>query len=163
MATKRKPRKSAGSAKSTPQQRMVEAMNQIWLAGLGALSKARQGTPQMLDELVAEGARVQADTRGAAEKALGSLLSGVRTAFDTNIGQVRDQTKDALDSLEAIFQTRVRRALTQLGVPSAEQIEELSRRVDRLNDTVKKLGAKRKPAAGHTARTANSTAHAAAS
>jgi poly(hydroxyalkanoate) granule-associated protein len=176
MATKRKPRKSAGSAKSAAQERMLEAMNQIWLAGLGALSKARKGTPQMIDELAAEGARVQADTRGAAEKALGGLLTGVKTALDSNISQVRDQTKDALEGLEAIFQTRVRRALTQLGVPSAEDIEELSRRVDRLNDSVRKLGARRKPAArvrklgarrkpaaGHAARKANSIAHAAAS
>jgi poly(hydroxyalkanoate) granule-associated protein len=168
---KRKSRKANGRAKdnghsnSKPQERMLDAMNQVWLAGLGALSKAREGAPQMLDELVAEGVRVQADTRGAAEKALGGLLNDVKATIDSRVSQVRGQASEALDNLEEIFQTRVRRALTQLGVPSAEDVEALSRRVDALNVSINKLGRKGKTTAarGHSARKTASSARATAS
>jgi poly(hydroxyalkanoate) granule-associated protein len=150
MAAKRKSRKPVRKAKSTPPERVMDAMNQVWLAGLGALSKARQGAPYMLNELVAEGARVQADTRDSAEKMLGGLMgdvkatinSGVKT-INSSMNQVRGQAGDALDSLETMFQTRVHRALTQLGVPSAEDVEKLSHRVEKLNSSIIKLASKR--------------------
>src|SRR5271166_4880084 len=127
MATKRKSRKAirGGKAKAKPQDKMLEAVNQIWLAGLGAISKAREGTPQMLSALVAEGARVQAETRGTAEKAIGGLIGNMKATLDSSMNQMnqmRGQAGDALDNLEQIFQTRVRRALSQLGVPSAEDV-----------------------------------------
>ena len=119
-------------------------MSQVWLAGLGAMSKARQGAPLMLQELVAEGSRVQAQTRDDAEKMLGDLFGGMKSSLDAGMKQVRGQAGDALENLEQTFQTRVHRALTQLGVPSAEDVERLSHRVERLNATISKLSGNRK-------------------
>jgi len=144
MAMKRKSRKSARKTKTTAPERVLDTMNQIWLAGLGAMAKAHQGAPQMLHELAAEGARIQANTRGSAEKALGGLLNDVKATIDSGVSQMRGQAGDALDNLEAIFQTRVRRALTQLGVPSSDDVASLSKRVDQLNASINKLA--RKPA-----------------
>lgn len=141
MATKGKTSKAA-RAKAKSQDGMLEAVNQIWLAGLGAISKAREGAPQLLSELVAEGGRVQAETRGSAEKAIGGMLDSMKSTFDSSLTQVRSQAGDALDNLEQIFQTRVRRALTQIGVPSAEDVERLSKRVEQLNASVNKLAAR---------------------
>jgi poly(hydroxyalkanoate) granule-associated protein len=147
MAMKRKSRKSARKTKTTTApERVLDTMNQIWLAGLGAMAKAHQGAPQMLHDLAAEGARIQANTRGSAEKALGGLLNDVKATIDSGLSQVRGQAGDALDNLETIFQTRVRRALTQLGVPSSDDVASLSKRVDRLNVSINKLA--RKPASG---------------
>ncbi len=144
MAMKRKMRKSARKPKSTAPERVLDTMNQIWLAGLGAMAKAHQGAPRMLHELAAEGARIQANTRGSAQKALGGLLHDMKATIDSGVGQVRGQAGDALDNLETIFQTRVRRALTQLGVPSSDDVASLSKRVDQLNTSINKLA--RKPA-----------------
>jgi poly(hydroxyalkanoate) granule-associated protein len=144
MAMKRKSRKGASKNKTTAPERVLDTMNQIWLAGLGAMAKAHQGAPQMLHSLAAEGARIQANTRGSAEKALGGLLSDVKATIDSGVSQVRGQAGDALDNLETIFQTRVRRALTQLGVPSSDDVASLSKRVDKLNASIGKLA--RKPA-----------------
>ncbi len=145
MATKGKSHRAVRKANPlTPPERMMDAMNQVWLAGLGAVSKARQGAPPMLQELVAEGARVQADTRGSAEAMLGSLMGGVKSRIDSSVKQVRSQAGDALDNLEQMFQTRVHRALTQLGVPSAEDVERLSHKVEQLNASVNKLANGRK-------------------
>ncbi len=144
MVTKRKARKVVRKPKSTPPERMMEAMNQVWLAGLGAMSKARQGAPLMLQELIAEGARVQADTRDSAEKMLGGLMGDVKATIDSSVKQVRSQAGDALDNLEQMFQTRVHRALAQLGVPSAEDVEQLSHKVEQLNSSISRLAADRR-------------------
>ncbi len=134
------------SAPATAQERLLDTVHQIWLAGLGAASKARQGAPQLLEDLVNEGARIHSQARGAAEKTLRSLLEGVQTSINARVSQVQGQATDTLSNLEKMFQTRVHRALTQLGVPSAEEVESLSKRVDALNANIEKLARSRKVA-----------------
>ncbi len=146
MAAKRKARAKVSRAPATAQERLLNTVHQIWLAGLGAVSKARQGAPQLLDDLVSEGARLHTQTRGAAEKALRGLLEGVQASITERVGKMQGQATDALDNLEKVFQTRVHRALTQLGVPSAEEVESLSKRVDQLNANIEKLARTRKGA-----------------
>jgi poly(hydroxyalkanoate) granule-associated protein len=137
-------RKSGRAAAPDTQARLLSALHQVYLAGLGALSKASSGAPQLFDELVSEGARVHADTRGAAEKALQGVMGEVQHRVGARIGQVRGQAADALDGLEKVFQTRVHRALTQLGVPSSEEVAALSKRVDTLNANINRMA--RQPA-----------------
>lgn len=124
----------------------LDGMSQIWLAGLGAVSRAQRGAPQLLQELIAEGSKVQAKTRGAAEKAVRGMVSDVRSAINERVGEMRGQAVNALNDLEKIFQTRVHRALTQIGVPSAEDIAALSERVDALSAGIEKLARTRRPA-----------------
>jgi poly(hydroxyalkanoate) granule-associated protein len=125
---------------------MLGALHEVWLAGLGAASKAQHGAPQLWEELVVEGARVHNRTRDAAEKmaraylgGIQSRLGGVQSRLGSRLGEVQGKTSDALENLEKIFQTRVHRALTQLGVPSAEEVATLSRRVDALNNGIDRL------------------------
>jgi poly(hydroxyalkanoate) granule-associated protein len=134
---------------------MLQMLHQIWLAGLGAASKAQHGAPQLLDELIAEGARVDAQARGAATKALRGVLSDVQAGVNARVSQVRGQAAEAMDNLETIFRTRVHRALTQLGVPSAESVAALSKRVDALNINIEKLA--RQGAGGTNRRARGST------
>lgn len=145
MATKKQSRKGRKTGNSA-QARMLGALHQVWLAGLGAVSKAQHGAPKLLEELIAEGARFQSDTRGAAEEAFRGVLGGVQSRVSAGVGQIRGQASDALDSLEKIFQVRVHRALAQLGVPSASEVEALSKRVDTLNKSIDRLGARKLPA-----------------
>lgn len=146
MASKRKPRtrRTAREAASNPQARMLGALHEVWLAGLGAASKARRGTPELWEELISEGARVHGRTSNAAEKLTRAWLGGMQSRITTRVGEVQGKTADVLDNLEKIFQTRVQRALTQLGVPSAEEVALLSRRVDELNSGIDKLARGRK-------------------
>lgn len=170
MAKKRQSRKGARGIKNAPSDGMLDAMTHIWLAGLGALSKARQGAPQIMQELAAEGSRIQAITRSSAEKSLNDLMGGVKATIDSGVSQMRSgvsqmrgQAEDALDNLETMFQTRVHRALTQLGVPSAEDVHNLSERVEQLDASINKFAKARKPAAKHRgapARKTRSSAHA---
>lgn len=132
-------RKGGRAAASGAQARVLGTLHQVYLAGLGALARAGSGAPQLFEELVTEGARVHADTRGAAEKALQGVMGGVQERVGARMGQVRGQAADVLDGLEKVFQTRVHRALTQLGVPSAEEVAALSKRVDTLNANIARL------------------------
>jgi len=47
--------------------RLLETLNQVWFAGLGAVSKARTEGPTLLNELVKEGARIKARARCCAD------------------------------------------------------------------------------------------------
>ncbi len=156
MAIKRKSRSSrtAREAATNPQVRMLAALHEVWLAGLGAASKAQRGTPQLWEELISEGARVHNRTRDAAEKMARAWLGGVQSRINTRLGEVQGTAADALNNLEKIFQTRVHRALTQLGVPSAEEVAALSRRVDALNTGIDKLSRSRKVIRGRALRRA---------
>jgi hypothetical protein len=62
-----------------------------------------------------------------------------------------------------MFQTRVQRALQQIGVPTSREIEKLSARVDTLNTNIEKLARRRAPTAKRSngRRAAASASHAA--
>lgn len=144
MARSKKSRKTKRSIAATAQERMLDSVHQVWLAGLGAVSKAQHGMPKLLDELVAEGARVHASAGGATRKAVRETLSEVQSAVNERLGGVREMATDTYENLEKMFQTRVHRALTQLGVPGAEEVTALSKRVDALNANIEKLARTRR-------------------
>ena len=147
MATKRKSAKRRRKRSSgDTQTQMLNMMHQVWLAGLGAVSKAQHGAPKLLEELIAEGAEMHATTKEAAEKALRGALSGVQESLNARMGKMRGDATDAYENLEKIFRSRVHSALTQLGVPSAGDVESLSKRVDALNANIDKLARARKVA-----------------
>ena len=88
-----------------------------------------------------------ATSRSRPRKTAGSSVGRrVRDAFEnaqetlqSRVGGAREQAQETWDNLEALFQTRVQRALHQLGVPTAEEIRALTRRVSELNDSVSKI------------------------
>jgi poly(hydroxyalkanoate) granule-associated protein len=102
-----------------------ESANKIWLAGLGAFSKAQQGGVDMFETLVEEGEKVQERTKVAVDERLGEM----RGAWD----------KLSWDKLEKVFEDRVACALHALNVPSRKDIDVLSKRVHELTAITKKL------------------------
>lgn len=143
VARKKSPRR-ARTTEGDTQAQLVKMLHQVWLAGLGAVSRAQQGAPKLLEELVAEGAQVHADTKQAAEKALRGALGGMQETLNARLGKVRGDAADAFENLENIFRARVHGALTQLGVPSAGELQSLSKRVDSLNANIDRLARTRK-------------------
>jgi poly(hydroxyalkanoate) granule-associated protein len=154
MARKGRSAKGAAGVAGEAQARLLEVLHQVWLAGLGAVSKAEHGAPKLLEELIAEGARVHADTRNAAEKALRGAFGEVQSALSERMSMVRGEATDAFENLEKVFRARVHRALTQLGVPSADEVSALSKRVDVLNASINTLARARKSGAKQRAHAA---------
>lgn len=144
MAAKRKSRKPARAKASAAPPRMPEAVHQIWLAGLGAVARAQNGAPKLLDELINEGTQLTEKMRGTATRAVRGVVENLQENVSAGVSAARGQASDAMDNLEKMFRTRVRRALTQLGVPSGQEIEALSKRVDTLNANIGKLSQPRR-------------------
>lgn len=113
-------------------QLVMTSAQQIWLAGLGAFSKAQQEGGKMFDSLVKEGESIQARA--------GKLAS-------EQVGQVTKTAAGAWDKLEQVFEERVAKSLNSIGVPTFRDIEKLSREVTRLNESVQALMKGDKPAA----------------
>ena len=100
-----------------------ESANQIWLAGLGAYSKAQKGGADMFEALVAEGEKVQERTKGAA---------------DERLAEMREKASETWGKVEKVFDERVGRALHAMNVPTRKDIDTLSRRVHDLTTLTKK-------------------------
>jgi poly(hydroxyalkanoate) granule-associated protein len=132
-----------GTTALAVQDQLLNTVHQVWLAGLGAASKAQSGAPKVFEELVKEGARVHASASKAADQAVRSVMTKAQSAIQGRVGDAREKASDTLEGLEKMFQTRVQRALQQIGVPSSREIEKLSARVDTLNTNIEKLARKR--------------------
>jgi poly(hydroxyalkanoate) granule-associated protein len=104
--------------------RIRESANQIWLAGLGAFSKAQQEGLKMFETLVEEGEKVQEKTK---------------TAADERLAEGKAKATGAWDKLEQVFEDRVARALHSLNVPSRKDVDVLMQRVAELTEIAKKL------------------------
>jgi poly(hydroxyalkanoate) granule-associated protein len=121
---------SANSKKSNAQlsSTIKDSAQQIWLAGLGAFSKAQEEGGKVFESLVKEGLTIQRKTQAVAEERISEATSRV-TSMATDIGS---KAQGQWDKLETIFEDRVAKALSKMGVPSARDLQALSDRVDAL-------------------------------
>jgi len=136
-------------AQAKPAAPVVESAREIWLAGLGAFSFAQNESVKIIDQgnklfekLVSEGVKLEKKTRNVAESADG----GTKGEVESTVGAVRKQAVDNWDKLETIFENRVARVLGQLGVPTAEDVNKLSARVQTLASKVTAMSQAEKPA-----------------
>ena len=125
-AAKRKP----GSDKSTEglQRSIMDSAQQIWLAGMGAFGRAQEEGTKLFESLVKEGSSLEHKTRKLAT----GKVDAVRDAVENRVGAVKERAADTWDRLEKVFEDRVQRALTRLGVPGREDLQDLIKRVDDL-------------------------------
>lgn len=126
---------------------LVDAVHQIWLAGVGALARAQKEGPKAFETLIVDGAGFVDRSRTQAEKSLRDAIGTVQTAVEDRMRDTKDQAAETWDSLEKIFQSRVQRVLQQVGVPTADDIDALMKRVDELNANVVALHRGRTPRA----------------
>lgn len=153
VAKKKASKKKAAAKSATAGQTTQD----IWLAGLGAFAlaqdeggkilkegaKAIEGTgrrvvgegAKLFEKLVREGSKVQSVGKKMAEDA----VDDVREDVSDRVGKVRKGAQANWDRLEKVFEERVAKALTRLGVPTSDEIERLSAHVAKLSDEVTKL------------------------
>lgn len=131
---------------------VVESAREIWLAGLGAFNVAQQEGYRVLEEgskifekLVAEGSKIEAKTRKEVQGAVSDIRSEVESRVMGARNQadaVRKQAVDNWDKLERIFEERVARSLTKLGIPSQDDVNKLTARVSQLSKQLDEITAK---------------------
>jgi len=139
-----------------------ESAQQIWLAGLGAFSKAQAEGGKMFEALVKEGTGLHKKTQGLAEEKLGEVTS----RMSSMAGGVQAKAGQQWDKLEGLFEERTAKAMRRLGVPSKKDVDALAARLDELSakvaalsrTTVARKGAAKKAAAAPRSATAKRAA-----
>ena len=144
MVTKTSKSSSSSSTSGSPHLggTVKDSAQQIWLAGLGAFSKAQEEGGKVFDTLVKEGLSIQRKTQAAAEE----KISEATNKMATMATDISSKASGQWDKLENIFEDRVSKALNKLGVPSAKDIDVLIARIDELNRNVARLSANAKTA-----------------
>ncbi len=116
-----------------------DSAQQIWLAGMGAFSKAQAEGGKAFETLIQQGTALQKKTQGLAEE----RISAVTSKMTAVAGGAADKAGAQWDKLESIFEERVAKALNKMGVPSRKDIDTLVARIDALSGKVSgKVGAK---------------------
>lgn len=153
---KKKVQKKA-SAHQTSGAKWSATTQEIWLAGLGAFALAQDEGAKLLKEgakviegkgkrvvgegtklferLVKEGGKVQTTGRKMAVEAVGDVKENVTE----RASKVRQGAQANWDRLEKVFEERVAKALSRLGVPTSDEIETLSAHVIKLSKQVEQL------------------------
>ncbi|HJW45774.1 MAG TPA: phasin family protein [Lysobacter sp.] len=141
---KKAAKKTARSSKAKQEQAehlsktLSESAQQVWLAGVGAFSRAQTEGTKLFEALIKEGMKLEKN----ALKFAGGQADAMRGAVETTVGQARERATDTWDRLEKVFEDRVQRALTKLGVPGRDDLTELSSKVDTLTAELRKQGGK---------------------
>lgn len=152
-AKSNKQTKAAAANKAEALSRSImDSAQQIWSAGVGAFARAQGEGTKLFEALVKEGSQLEKATR----KIAGGKVEVVRDVVESRVGQVKERAADTWDRLEKVFEERVQRSLNRLGVPSKDDLQGLSKRVDQLNVELRKLSGQRaaKPAATKAAKPA---------
>jgi poly(hydroxyalkanoate) granule-associated protein len=113
----------------------MDSAHRIWLAGMGAFSMAQDEGSKLFDSLVEEGEKLEKRTRQAAE----DTAQGVRGKIE----DVKGKASQSMGRLEQVFEERVARALNRLGVPTADDVAAMTRRVEELNAHLQELKAEK--------------------
>lgn len=115
-------------------------------AGSSAGRRAKKEGPRAFQEAVVEGLKLLGQSRSTAQRRVRDAFENAQETLQSRVGGAREQAQETWDNLEALFQSRVQRAMHQLGVPTAEEIRALTRRVSELNDSVNKINQRQRPA-----------------
>ena len=108
----------------------------IWLAGLGAYAKAGQEGSEYFKDLVKSGEGVEKQGKKLVNQqvdAANSQIDSVKSTVTSNVSSVKSKFEVQLDKIEKAFDNRVASALNRLGIPSKQDVEVLSAKLDQLS------------------------------
>lgn len=114
--------------KLSPTKDLRKYTQQIWLAGLGAFSRAEEEGGKLFDNLVKVGEDLESRTREIADTAVGEVR-----------GKVLEKATDTRERVEKAFDDRITNALTRLGLPSQRDLDQINRRLDLLTDLLQDI------------------------
>jgi poly(hydroxyalkanoate) granule-associated protein len=116
--------------------------NQIWLAGLGAFSKADGEGNKYFDALVTAGKEMEERGREGVMRQVeyaNNRVEDVKNDVIQRAEDVREKANTTWDKVERVFDDRVQSALTRLGIPSKADIDVLKGEIEELKKNVEAL------------------------
>ena len=108
-----------------------------------AFALAKASARKAIGRIVKQGVAIQAASRKAAIDGAGAA----RDAAIARAEEARAKTVEAVNQLEKMFEQRVSKAISKLGVPTTKDVRALSRQVAQLQASVDRLGRTRSRAA----------------
>jgi poly(hydroxyalkanoate) granule-associated protein len=141
----------------TATDKVKEQAQQIWLAGLGAFAKAQEDGTKAFEKLVSDGITMQRKVQSTAQEKMAETTQKVSQVAH----QFNERATGQWDKLENIFEDRVAKALSRLGIPTSEDMAALQARIAALETKLghpkkataaKKTTAKKVPAKKTTAK-----------
>jgi poly(hydroxyalkanoate) granule-associated protein len=117
-----------GKLKLAASKDLRKYTQQIWLAGLGAFSRAEEEGGKLFDNLVKIGEDLESKTREIADTAVGEVR-----------GLVLEKATDTKEKVEKVFDDRITHALTRLGIPSQRDMDQINQRLETLTDVIQEL------------------------
>lgn len=108
----------------TFQTEMKDSAHKIWLAGLGAMAAAGEEGEKLFNRLVEKGEEWESRGKDRVEEA-------------------KSRVESAWGDVEKTLDDKVANVLHRMGVPTREEIRELTKRVEELNAKIAKLDTKK--------------------
>lgn len=102
---------------------LLDAAQKIWLAGLGVVTLAQEEGGKLFDTLIEAGKQV--------EKAMPSPSVALRNASDG--------AEQAWTKIQELIDQQIATALHRLGVPTKDEIDLLTKRIEQLTESIEAL------------------------
>ena len=140
-------------AKKNWQGDVRESAHKIWLAGLGALATAEQEGSKLFKTLVEQGERYEAEGKQKlkeAKKDAEAASARAKKVAEETADRARRAAEGAWEQIGGAFDDKLAKTLHRIGVPTREEINALSRRIEELTNAVERARAKKgsKPSGG---------------
>lgn len=113
-----------------------DSAEEIWMAGLGAFSKAQREGNKVFDLLVTEGKQLQEKVKGVADNVSDKVAEKLA---DKRVSELTDKAVASWDKLGQVFEDRTSDALGRFGVATKKDTDALSRRVAKLATELEKM------------------------
>jgi len=112
-----------------------DSAQQIWQAGLASFTRAQAEGSKAFESLVKEGMDIQRKTKSTAE----AKMTQAAMKMSGMASDISSKASVQLSKLETVLEAGVSKALKNLGVPSSQDLAELTARIDALSQAVQKL------------------------
>lgn len=125
---------TTGTTEKTAQEELKESVHRIWLAGLGALAAAEEEGGKIFSRLVERGRDVE--SRGKVE------VDKVKAEAD----RFKAKAENTFENLGDKLDEKLTATLRRLGVPTRDEIRNLTQKVEELNAKIEQLKPRVTPA-----------------
>jgi poly(hydroxyalkanoate) granule-associated protein len=127
------PNTQTGTEKNV-QEEIKESVHRIWLAGLGALSAAEEEGGKIFSRLVERGRDVESKGKVEVDK------------MKVDAERFKAKAESAFETWGDRFDEKLTATLRRLGVPTREEIRNLTQKVEELNAKIEQLKPRVTPA-----------------
>jgi len=126
------------SSKKTPES-ITEKAREIWLAGLGVFSTVEEEGGKLFNKFIERGRELEA--RGETfEKKAKDRVDSLTAYVSERTSKLSDEVSAKFsESMPAFLEENFRKTLEAFGLSSRSEVKELSKKVDKLVETVAKL------------------------